>query len=96
MKRGPYSITGRRQMSEFADKLAALVAHEMSEATGDHDRMGVVIERIAASLGFGIALATGGDPRVIDTLIEGATAYAHAEAVQKAPLAAMISRRREK
>ncbi|MFG1417230.1 hypothetical protein V5F38_05375 [Xanthobacter sp. V0B-10] len=44
-------------------------------------------ERLATSLGLTVAMAAKGDGAKIDTLIEGATAHAHEEAVSWAPLA---------
>ena len=81
----------------FADRLASLISKEMTQARGDHDREADAIERLARMLGFAIAMAAGGDPKGIDTMIEGATAYAHEEAVSTAPLAelAALVRRRK-
>lgn len=82
----------------FADRLASLISKEMTKARGDHDREADAIERMARTLGFSIAMASGGDPEAIDTMIEGATAYAHEEAVSTAPLAelaALVRRRKE-
>lgn len=72
-------------MADFADKLAALVA--LSAKEGDAEHMGMMIERLAAALGFTIALASRGNGEAIDRMIAGAEAYAHAEAVSKAPFA---------
>lgn len=74
----------------FADRLGSLVAREVNVAKNDPDHMAVVIERLAAALGFTAALAAKGDPKTIDTLLAGAEAYAHAEAVDKAPVAALM------
>lgn len=49
-------------MSDFADRLSALVAMEMSQAHGDADRMAEVLERLTASVGFTIAIMAGGRP----------------------------------
>lgn len=76
--------------NSFADRLASMVAKEAHAAKNDPDHMAVVIERLAAALGFTAALAAKGDPKTIDTLLAGAEAYAHAEAVDKAPLAALM------
>lgn len=81
----------------FADALASLTSKEMTQARGDQDREADAIERLARALGLSIAMAAGGDPKAIDTMIEGATAYAHEEAVSAAPLAAaaaMLRKRR--
>lgn len=71
----------------FADQLATVVARETRAARGDRDRMASMIERISASLGFAVAMAAEGDAATIDQLMVGAEAHAHAEAVEKAPLA---------
>jgi hypothetical protein len=78
-------------MGDFADKLAALTAAEASAAHGDADRLGVMIERLAAALGFTVAMAARGNAGGIDTLMAGAEGYAHAEAVSKAPLARFMA-----
>lgn len=82
----------------FADALASLTSKEMTQARGDPDREADAVERLAHALGLAIAMAAGGDAKAIDTMIEGATAYAHEEAVSVAPLAefaALVRRRRE-
>jgi len=38
---------------------------------------------LGALLGLTVAVAAQGDPRIIDTLLAGAEAYAHREAVEK-------------
>ena len=79
----------------FADALASLTSKEMTQARGDHDREADAVERLAHALGLAIAMAAGGNPQAIDTMFEGATAYAHEEAVSAAPLAALASMVRE-
>lgn len=73
-------------MSDFAENVAKLVAGEMTLAKGNPDRMASMIERLAAMLGFTVALAAEGDPRTIDTLLAEADAQAHEEAVARAPI----------
>lgn len=68
----------------FTDDLAKLVSVEAAASRGNPERLAVMIERLSAALGMTIALATRGDPRGIDEMIEGATAFAHGEAVEKA------------
>lgn len=75
----------------FATKLAVLTSSEASAAHSDAERMGVMIERLAAGLGFTIAVATRGDARAIDEMLAGAEAYAHAEAVDKSRLARFMA-----
>jgi hypothetical protein len=71
--------------------LQALTAKEAAAAHGDADRFGQMIEGLARALGFTVAIAARGDPKTIDTMIEGATAYAHGEAVEKATFAKFMS-----
>lgn len=78
-------------MSDFSNKLASLLAAELPIARRNPDRMGEMIERIAAGLGLTIAMACGGDPQRVDTLLEGATAYAHREAVERSPIARVLA-----
>ncbi len=78
-------------MTDFADKLANLLSLELPLARRDPDRMGEMIERLAAGIGFTIAIATGGDPQRTDTMIEGAMAYAHSEAVDRAKIARFLA-----
>ena len=73
----------------FSDKLAVLVSMSAKEADAEH--MGMMIERLAAALGFTIALAAHGDGKAIDQLLAGAEGYAHREAVEKAPFARFMS-----
>ena len=68
----------------FADDFARLMAIESAAARGDPQRLAAMVERLSSALGMAIAMAALGDPRVIDDLIEGATAFAHSEAVEKA------------
>lgn len=68
----------------FTDELAKLTSIEAAASKGDPERLALMIERLSAALGMTIALATRGDPRGIDEMIEGATAFAHGEAVEKA------------
>ena len=76
---------------EFGDRLAALCSREASAARGDAERSAAMIERLASSLGFAVAVAAGGDPRVIDEMLTGAEGYAHQEAVAKAPFARFVA-----
>ena len=78
------------EKSSFADRLSALVSGEMVAAKRDPDRMAEVVERLSAALGFSVALMARGDAKAIDELMTGAEAYAHSEAVEKAPLATLF------
>lgn len=81
-------------MSDFADKLAALTSKEAADAKGDPERMGVMVERLAAALGFTVAMACNGNAAATDEMLAGAEGYAHAEAVAKAPFARFMSEMR--
>lgn len=70
----------------FADDLVDLVAREAGLGRHDPDRMADMIERLSAALGFTIAIACKGDPQAIDTMMQGAEAYAHSEAVAKSAI----------
>jgi len=78
-------------MSAFGDQLAALTAKESAAAMGDNERLGEMVERLASALGFTIAIACRGDGAVIDEMMAGAEAHAHAEAVERAPLIRLLS-----
>lgn len=79
-------------MTGFSDDLSALVIKEMAASRGDSHRTSVVIECLARCLGFSIAIAARGEGRMIDELTEGATSYAHREAVEKAPVVHLMLR----
>lgn len=79
----------------FTDALGALCSREMAIAANSPERMGVMIERLAAALGFTIAVAARGRPDGIDQMMEGAEGYAHREAVEKAPLARFMAEMRD-
>lgn len=74
----------------FAEGLASFTAREAAAAKNDPDRMGEMVERLAAALGFTVALAAEGDAELIDKLMVGAEAHAHAEAVERAPLVRLM------
>ncbi len=80
-------------MSEdFAAKLHSLVSLEVSKGTiHDKEKMAGIVENLASSLGFTVALAAGGDPNGISHLLEGMTSYIYEVAAERAPLAKMIA-----
>lgn len=79
-------------MSEFGDKLNALVSLEMARGTvHDPEKMSGILESLASALGFSAALAGGGDTARISHLLEGVTAYVFEVATERAPLAKMIT-----
>lgn len=59
----------------FGDRLSAICAFELSDAHGDPDRIGAMIERLINSLSFTVAIAGGGDPERVGELLEGARSY---------------------
>lgn len=77
-------------MSIFADAVHAASTREVSQARNDPERMAAMIEVLARALGFSISICAAGDSKMIDTLMVGAEAYAHEEAVEKAPVAKML------
>lgn len=81
-------------MSDFASALERLCTEEAMAARGDSDRQAAMIERLAHALGVSIGWASQGDGAVLDTLASGAEAFAHATAVEIAPLAKMVARAR--
>ena len=79
-------------MADFGDKLAALVSIETAAGkVRDPDAMSEIMEKLASSLAFTIALAAQGDDKGINTLLEGMTAYLYETAAERAPLARMIT-----
>jgi hypothetical protein len=79
-------------MAEFNDKLASLVSLEMSAGTvRDPAKMSCLIESLASSLAFTVAIAAQGDAKTIDHLLEGIVAYIYTTAAERAPLARTIA-----
>lgn len=81
-------------MSEFHDKLAAMLAREAADAGKAPDRterMAAMIEGLARGLGFTVAIAAFGDGEGIDTMIAAAERYALEEATDKAPFARFMA-----
>jgi hypothetical protein len=79
-------------MAEFNDKLASLVSLEMSAGTvGDPAKMSCLIESLASSLAFTVAIAAKGEAKAIDHLLEGIVSYIYTTAAERAPLARMIA-----
>lgn len=71
----------------FSTQLSALLARETLVAMRDPARMAAMIELLAAGLGLAVSLAAEGNGPLIDRLMQGAEAHAHAQAVDRAPLA---------
>lgn len=78
-------------MSDFENKIGALVAKELTASHGDSDRLGAMIESVARLLGLVVAVSCRGQPEAIDEIMVGVEDYVHAEAVNKAPFAKMMS-----
>ena len=79
-------------MAEFNDKLASLVSLEMSAGTvRDLAKMSCLIESLASSLAFTVAIAAKGEAKAIDHLLEGIVSYIYTTAAERAPLARMIA-----
>ena len=77
-------------MSHFPDDLADLVANEAAASRRDTARIVEMIERLAAALGLTIAIASRGDPKMVETLLAGAEAYAMEEAVGRSKLLRLL------
>ena len=62
-------------MADFASKLSVLVSAEMSAAHGDPERTGEVIERLLYAAAFSIAIASKGNQKGLNDMLEGAASY---------------------
>ncbi len=78
-------------LSAFGEALADLCTEEVRFARHSPERYAEMIERLASSLAFTIALAGGGDRQRIETLIQGVEHLITAEAVGDARLAGMLT-----
>jgi hypothetical protein len=79
-------------MTDFNDKLSSLVSLELSVGTvRDPAKMSGLIESLASSLAFTVAIAARGDAKAIEHLLEGTVAYIYTTAAERAPLARMIA-----
>ena len=80
-------------MSEpsFESKLSALCSKELSDAHGDPARMGAMIERLAHSLAFTVAIVGEGDRTRIDNLLTGLEGYIQEAAVGHAKMGAFMA-----
>ena len=77
---------------KFMDRLSAICALELSDAHGDADRIGEMIERLTNSLAFTIAIAGNGDPKQVETLLRGAESYLYQAATSHAKIAQFMGR----
>ena len=77
---------------KFQDALSGICAKELADAHGDADRIGAMIERLASSLAFTIAMASGGDLRRMEELLQGAEGYMTATASGHARLGSFMAK----
>lgn len=75
----------------FSDRLSGLCAMELCSAHGDADRIGEMIERLVSSLAFTIAIASKGNPKRIEEMMQGAEAYLAECATQHAKVGAALN-----
>jgi len=73
-------------MRMFENELATLIAREARASRSDPERMAVLIERLASVLGLAVAIASDGDPKLIDLLIADAEVYARRAAIARSTL----------
>lgn len=81
-------------MSDFTERLSGMLAKEAVDAGKAPDRaerMGTMIEALARSLGFTIAVAANGEAEGIETMVAAAERYALEEAADKAPFAQFMA-----
>lgn len=79
-------------MTDFSAKLHSLVSLEMSRGgRSDPATMSGMIENLAGSLAFTVAIACQGDDKAISTMLDGMTEYIYSTAAERAPLAKMIA-----
>lgn len=79
-------------MSNFRSDLIRLVSREAAAERQNTAGLADMIECISAALGMSIAIASRGDPKMIDTLMSGAEAYALEEAVERSAVIAALQR----
>jgi hypothetical protein len=79
--------------ASFTDKLSALCSFELADAQEKHDsdRVAVMIERLAHSLAFTVAMTAKGNAEVASKLMEGATVYALEEATRLQKVGAFMA-----
>ena len=65
------NYSGADSVSEFGNKLGAICAAEMKYAKRDAERLSDMIERLANSLAFSIAMGCGGDDKRVSTILNG-------------------------
>lgn len=79
----------------FRQELGKLVASAAKRVGDDADfGASVIIEGLSAELGAVIGFFSGGDSKVIDTLMTGTEAYIHKSAVHTANMCGFIEKSR--
>jgi hypothetical protein len=80
----------QEKLVPFGDRLSGLCAIELSGAKGNPERASEMIERLLNSLAFTIAIASGGDPKVMGEMLQGAEAYLYEVAADHQKVAQAI------
>ncbi len=75
----------------FERQLASLIAEALSDAHGDPEQMGVMIERLSYSLSLVIAMAARGNKEGIEEFLMGAESYLANTTLSLVPLAKAMS-----
>lgn len=63
------------EREDFGEKLSALCARELPHARRDPDRIAAMVEALIGSLALAIAVATKGDAKAANTMLEGSQSY---------------------
>lgn len=75
----------------FTSKMQALVAHELSAAHSDPERMGEMIERLTNALALTVATACKGDPVATNNMVEGISSHLMERVVDQSRLARFLA-----
>jgi len=76
----------------FANRLHSLVTTEVRKVgVHDSEAMAGMVEDLASTLAFTVALAAKGDPKRIDVLFTGMSDYLCVVASERAPMARMAA-----
>ena len=78
--------------SDFDTKISIAVSKELADAHGDAERIGAMIDKLASSLAFTIAVASQGDPKAANSFLEGTVAYLYEAASRHAKFGEFMSR----
>ena len=77
-------------MTKFGKQLEDLLTKEAHACQNDPDRIGSMVEEVVKGFGFTVAIASHGDPKLLDTLMMGCEKYAHEVAVKQAGVIRMF------